>query len=277
MPKFEKVLYHPQPYPDNFTDEELFLNSLKRNKNLKTYTFSDCVSKGQLPLQQFCFTVAFFLLNVTKLKVSENLLYFMAFITIIGYLAIVGFSIRESRTIVLFGGFLFGLSPIIQTLTRTISDDTIYAMASICLFINFSLHDYSSHGDYMSKCVSLNAAIFAAVCLASRLTDLNSVIGTIILAILTYGIIPPLRKKITDTFLMPFCTVFTVGCTMFISFIFLPVIIVPLIVSTITCLLIGPAFYVYLQLQKDNIYGPWDEAVLKDLGYSTCSRDISAE
>ena len=282
MPRFKKVLYCSQPYPDNFTDKELFLKALKRNKNLKTYTFLECVQQGQLPLQQLSCTVAFSLLHFMNIQVTENMLYLMAFVTMMGYLTIVGFSIRESRTVILFGGFLFGLSPIIQTLTRTISDDTIYAMVSICLFINFCLHDYSTlNGDYMSKCVSLNAAIFAAVCLASRLNDLNSVIATIIIAILLYGIIPPIRKKMADSLCLPLCTVITVGSTIYMSLICLPLVIIPLIISVVTCLLIVPAFYIYLQTQKDNIYGPWDEAVLKDLGYMAgymaSNRDISAE
>ncbi|KAL5257957.1 hypothetical protein ACHWQZ_G012791 [Mnemiopsis leidyi] len=264
--KFEKVLYRPQPYPDNHTEEELFLKSLKRNKNLKTYSFLECVNQGQLPLQQLSCTVSFFLLHFLDIKVTDSMIYVMAVVTMLSYLTMTGFSVHEIRTVILFGGFLFGLSPIIQTLTRSISDDTIYAMVSICLFTNFFLHDYSiSNGDYMSKCVSLNAAIFAAVCLASRLDDLNNVLGTIIIAILTYGIIPPARKKMAGSKFMPLVTIFFFTMSLWISYISVPIVIIPLCISAVACLVVVPAFFVHLQKQKDNIYGPWDEAVLTDL------------
>jgi hypothetical protein len=211
------------------------------------------------------------------IKVTDSMIYIMSLITVMGYLAIAGFSVHEVRTVILFGGFLFGLSPIIQTLTRSISDDTIYAMVSICLFTNFFLHDYSiSNGDYMSKCVSLNAAIFAAVCLASRLDDLNNVLGTIIIAVLMYGIIPPVRKKMAGSRVMPLWTMLLLIGSIYISYVSVLIVIVPLIISAVACLVIVPAFFVHLQKQKDNIYGPWDEAVLTDL-VSTGSRDISAE
>ena len=275
--EFQKVLYRPQPYPDNHTDEQLFLKSLRRNKNLKTYSFWECMNQGQLPLQQISCTVSFVLLHFMDIKVTDSMIYIMALVTMIGYLAIAGFSVHEVRTVILFGGFLFGLSPIIQTLTRSISDDTIYAMVFICLFTNFFLHDYSiTNGDYMSKCVSLNAAIFAAVCLASRLDDLNNVLGTIIIAILTYGIIPPLRKKMVGSKFLPLWTMLFLCSSVYISYVSIPIVIIPLIISVVACLVIVPAFFVHLQKQKDNIYGPWDEAVLTDLGCKG-TRNIYAE
>jgi len=276
--KFEKVLYRPQPYPDNHTEEKLFLKSLKRNKNLKNYSFLQCVDQGQLPLQQLSCTISFFLLHFMDIKITDNMIYIMALITMFGYLSIAGFTVHQVRTVILFGGFLFGLSPIIQTLTRSISDDTIYAMVSICLFTNFFLHDYSTERcDYMSKSVSLNAAILAAVCLASRLDDLNNVMGTIIIAILTYGIIPPVRKRMAGSKVMPLWTLFLLTSSVYISYVSVPIVIVPLIISAVACLVVVPAFFVHLQKQKDNIFGPWDEAVLKDLGCNGGVRDIYAE
>ena len=63
----------------------------------------------------------------------------------------------------------YGLSPILITLTRTISEDTIYAMTALMLFAYLLFYDYRPSASMTSSPISLNAAIFASVCLASRL------------------------------------------------------------------------------------------------------------
>ena len=274
---FQKVLFRPQPYPDNYTDKEVFLSSLKRNTNTHVYGLVECMNQAQLPLQQLSCTVAFVLLNILEFDLSDFHLCVIVLVTMLGYLSIVGFSTREFRTVILFGGFLFGLAPIIQTLTRTISDDTIYVMAAMCLVINFCLHDYTleNKADHMSRCVSLNAAIFAAVCLASRLNNIKHVLGTITLAIFIYGILPSLRRKIgNSSILMGAWTSVQFLIAVGLSYQHQPLVILSLVGCAVVCVIIIPAIFVELQKHKDNIYGPWDEAVLVDIG---CSRDLTAE
>ena len=48
------------------------------------------------------------------------------------------------KTAVIFVGFGFGLSPILMTLTDTISTDTIYAMTVFMLLGNLLFHDYGA-------------------------------------------------------------------------------------------------------------------------------------
>ena len=266
---FEKVLFRPQPYPDNYTDKKVFLDSLQRNTNIHVYRFLECMKQAQFPLQQISCSVSFVLLHFSEINVSDLHLGVISLVTILGYLSIAGFSSREIKTVIIFDGFLLGLAPIIQTLTRTISDDTIYAMTAVCLFVNFCLHDYTSTNktDNMSKCVSFNAAIFASVCLASRLEDIKSVLVTIILAILIYGILPSLRNRFGNiSGLMVAWTTIQFSVAVGLSYHYQPLVILPLMGCLFVCMFLVPTIFVELQRHKDNIYGPWDEAVLKDIG-----------
>ena len=59
-----------------------------------------------------------------------------------------------------------------QTLTRSISSDTIVATTAYMLLLHLYLHDYNfvnSVTDSLTGSVSLGAAVFASVLLASRM------------------------------------------------------------------------------------------------------------
>lgn len=51
----------------------------------------------------------------------------------------------DVKTFILFTGFSFGLSPVLVSLTETISTDTIYAMTTIMLLANLLFHDYGAN------------------------------------------------------------------------------------------------------------------------------------
>ena len=225
-------------------------------------------------LFQICGTAIFILLHVLQIPVNFITLLSMEVLTATGYLVVFGYSRQGVKTCILFGGFLFGLSPIIQTLTRTISSDTIYSVIVISLLINFLLQNYSfSKGDYMSNCVSLNAGIFAAVCLASRVDNLNNVLATIILSILVYGLLPHIRRKFPSVLYQAFLTVTMVTITCMLAWCTgYSCVIVCVLTAAILCLVVVPFIFIQVQKQKDNIYGPWDEAELKDH-----ERDMFAE
>jgi len=74
------------------------------------------------------------------------------------------------------------VSPILKTLTETISTDTIYSMVTISWIVHLFSSDYGSPGWIVSKAVATNAAIFAGVCLASRLSTLHAFILLIFVA-----------------------------------------------------------------------------------------------
>lgn len=49
------------------------------------------------------------------------------------------------KTAIMFAGFSFGLSPVLVTLTETVSTDTIYAMTTVMLLANLLFHDYGAN------------------------------------------------------------------------------------------------------------------------------------
>lgn len=68
------------------------------------------------------------------------------------------------------------MSPILKTLTETISTDTVYSMVTVMLVVHLFSFDFGPKSWIVSQAVSSNAAIFAGVCLASRLSTLNAFI-----------------------------------------------------------------------------------------------------
>jgi phosphatidylinositol glycan class C protein len=45
-----------------------------------------------------------------------------------------------------FAGFSYGLSPVLVSLTETVSTDTIYAMTTMMLLGNLVFHHYGANG-----------------------------------------------------------------------------------------------------------------------------------
>ena len=97
-----------------------------------------------------------------------------------------------------FVAFTYGSSPILNSLTESISSDTIYAGSSFMLFLNLIFHDYDSPDTPMvSKTLSFNAALFASVCLASRFTTSSfHTFSMITIAFILFALWPEFRKAL---------------------------------------------------------------------------------
>ncbi|RUP11995.1 phosphatidylinositol N-acetylglucosaminyltransferase-domain-containing protein [Jimgerdemannia flammicorona] len=107
---------------------------------------------------------------------------------------------KTAKGALLFFLTLLGLSPILKTLTKDTSDDTIWAL-TVCLFMaNMLFHDYGSNNRTNIKfpgSVSTNAAIFASVLLASRLGRLGTnshVFGLMSFAVEWFALFPIFRR-----------------------------------------------------------------------------------
>ncbi len=50
----------------------------------------------------------------------------------------------DMKTVCIFLAFGYGLSPVLMTLTDTISTDTIFAMTTAMLLANLLFHDYGA-------------------------------------------------------------------------------------------------------------------------------------
>lgn len=63
---WKKLLWVKQNYPDNYTDEETFLNSLQRNPTLRPYEFWPLVADSTIIVQHVC-SVAIFVACFTAI------------------------------------------------------------------------------------------------------------------------------------------------------------------------------------------------------------------
>ena len=94
----------------------------------------------------------------------------------------------------LISSILLGLSPILKSLTRSTSSDSIWAMCLWLLLINIISFDYSSAGPNFPASLSTNAALMASTVLASRLPSTGQVFSLTVLSIEVFGLFPVLRR-----------------------------------------------------------------------------------
>lgn len=157
---------------------------------------------------------------------------------------------------------IFGAStPILRTLTGTISTDTIYVMTAILMLVHIGSHRYGLDGVFVSPYLSLNASMCAAISLASRIDNTFQAFFLLTLAFQAFALFPKLNEEV-DYSLVTFrvSTVAAIVCTCFIS----PVAIVsyaPIPFFFKLC----QSFFVWCRRYKDKKTGPWDEYQLFEI------------
>ncbi|PHH88182.1 hypothetical protein CDD83_7872 [Cordyceps sp. RAO-2017] len=92
---------------------------------------------------------------------------------------------------------LLGLSPILKSLTRSTSSDSIWAMSFWLLAINIFFFDYSGAvGAKIPASLSTNAALMASTVLASRLPSTKQVFSLTLFSIEVFGLFPVFRRHV---------------------------------------------------------------------------------
>uniref|UniRef100_A0A8D2LCI6 Phosphatidylinositol glycan anchor biosynthesis class C n=2 Tax=Varanus komodoensis TaxID=61221 RepID=A0A8D2LCI6_VARKO len=277
---WQRALYKRQPFPDNYVDRS-FLEELRKNVRARRYRYWAVVFEAGLVVQQLCsvcvFGVVWRYMDVGLLA-PQWLFGTGLLASLVGYVLFdavdSGAGRRQSgrtrwadlRSAVVFVAFTYGFSPVLKTLTESISTDTIYAMSALMLLGHLIFYDYGANAAIVSSTLSLNMAIFASVCLASRLPRSLHAFVMVTFAIQIFALWPMLQKKlqartprcyvaVTLLFavaaLLGLLTISSVGTVLF-----------ALLLVSVSCLC--PYCLIRLQLFKDNIHGPWDEAEIKD-------------
>ncbi|KAG6024528.1 hypothetical protein E4U41_001755 [Claviceps citrina] len=171
---------------------------------------------------------------------------------------------------------LLGLSPILKSLTRSTSSDSIWAMSFWLLAINIFFFDYSGGvGAKFPASLSTNAALMASTVLASRLPQTNQVFSLTLFSIEVFGLFPVFRRHVRhrswryhvlQTIVLVLGAGWGVGVVLGddkngrwawksgILGMVLSVVIVALATGGCSWWLIG------LQKYKNEIRGPWDPA-----------------
>lgn len=274
--KWRKVLYLNQNVSDNYVDES-FLREMKKNIYVRSYNFWDVVYQTTILIQQICTVICmvlvWWLMNEGILS-PALLLKALAvlFISGFGLYFLVASSMNSthetvwntvSTSLVVLGLTDF-LSPILQTLTYTISTDTIYTMSAFMILGHLLLHDYRVNASLISRTVSLNMSLFSSVCLASRLKSPDHVFSLVILALILFGLWPSLQRQLMKNvpcFQVPF-TIFLATAT-FLTLYFIEIAIsLSFVLFILFISFLCPLILISLQPHKNNIHGPWDEAVI---------------
>ncbi|KAJ5068386.1 phosphatidylinositol n-acetylglucosaminyltransferase subunit c [Anaeramoeba ignava] len=274
---FRKILYLKQDYPDNYIDDS-FLEKLILNANVHPLKFWE-VSKSSLAItQQVTIVIIFCLVFFHALTNTITITHFFIldiFLVLIGYfiflliLPIKTISINKFlhhlKVLLVLLVLLYCVSPVLRTLTQTFSPDTIWALTIILFVIHLLSQDYdyiNGLSDKLNAPLSLNAAIFASVILASRLDSDMLVFAFVSFAIEIFGFFPVIRHMAYKlsfkihfllTFLMCFGTFVSIYVfNRFFSFLFVGVL---LMMSVFI-----PGIFTYLHRYKITVNGPWDEA-----------------
>lgn len=166
--RWQKVLYQRQPFPDNHVDDT-FLASLVTNANVQAYEYWSMVRSTAVITEQISvmamFFIIFALVDSEAAAVST-----IATVNVIAVAALLGWlrfsgprfytpELLPSITLVLkytaiFLGVLFALAPILQTLTQSYSNDTIWAQAILLAALHVCFHNYRAPALKENKNVS---------------------------------------------------------------------------------------------------------------------------
>ncbi|XP_030022346.2 spliceosome-associated protein CWC27 homolog isoform X1 [Manduca sexta] len=265
-----KNLYENRDYPDNYTDSK-FLEDLRKNLHVEKVGLYEAIIGSFRVAIRLCICVLYAVLFVYMYNNwinTQTVIYLSSTVTAISYLLYVtaeGSAIlRHLQTVLVYIVFGYLLSPILHTLTDTVSTDTIYAWAVIMMVIHLMFFDYDVPAAFVSKSLSINAAIFGSVCLVSRLSTPFDAFILLTVSVLFFVLSPQLFKVYLRTklfillflitLLLTVVTLYTVSVTLLWYFI---------AVVSVLCVYC-PVMFVKWQKYKDNIHGPWDEAVIND-------------
>ncbi|RYG67841.1 hypothetical protein EON64_06555 [archaeon] len=282
---WKRVLYEKQPYRDNFYDADKFFSGLTVQKGSKydnsgRLSYLTVFTYASMVLQHFS-SVAFFFVNykylVLRLTSFSSLVKLDCLLLIMGVLVYYVFSempnkgsylLEKSKVALMMGICLRLTAPVIQTLTLSFSEDTIYALAITFSVVHLAFHEYSplsQSPDHFSAAISFNAAIFTAVLLASRLQHRHSVSMVmlfIVLAVLTFSLFPIVARLVTvRSAALHWLLVLLqwLATTVMLLRLDLTLLIVYEVISAVL-FVVAPLLFLYMQTLKLAYHGPWDIA-----------------
>ncbi|CAO2657693.1 Nn.00g038190.m01.CDS01 [Neocucurbitaria sp. VM-36] len=179
--------------------------------------------------------------------------------------------LATAKSAVLIYAALLGLSPILKSLTRSTTSDSIWALSTWLLMINVAFFDYSGgSGAHLPASISTNSAMMASAVLASRLPSTTHVFSLTLFSIEVFGLFPIFRRQLrarsswghlilTITLTMTawggvFVTLTGSGRSTFVAGMILGAFV------TFFCMGLCSWWLIGLQKYKNEIHGPWDPA-----------------
>ncbi|PGH13294.1 hypothetical protein AJ80_06405 [Polytolypa hystricis UAMH7299] len=181
--------------------------------------------------------------------------------------------IATTKSALLIFCALLGLSPILKSLTKSTTSDSIWAMSCWLIIINIFFFDYGSgEGANAAKfpaSLSTNAAVMASTVLASRLKSTTHVFSLTLFSIEVFGLFPVFRRHLRAisweghvmlTVSLVVVASAAVGITLRGGY--MSAILGILIGGIATALIMGGCSWwlIGLQKYKNVVTGPWDPA-----------------
>ena len=147
---------------------------------------------------------------------------------------------------------------------QQVSTDSIHTLAGLGFLLHLLTCHYGLPGPAVSWQISLNAAVFSSVCLASRFDDHYSALSLLSLSVFLFLLFPLARHLSLVPGPVPSSLLLAITATRLL-FSVAPSLAVLLAAALATVQLLCPFLFHALQSAKQTIHGPWDEASLASL------------
>lgn len=304
--KWKKVVYGgmQRGFDDKYTDSS-FLEAMVMNANVvKRDTWT--AVRDSVAISQYVCVVAMVaavwtyslngVLDASLLLILDTVLLLFGFIVLLLTTGSISLAVlyRYALYFTYFVSGLYVLAPVFQTLTSSISSDSIWALTVCLLMVHLFFHDYidssiqpppaartsaSSRGSKsndlsgklavkkpatLSGNVSLNASIVASVLIASRLPS-----GLLVFALMLFSseffLLFPLVTRCMKQYSVKLHLWFScmlIVVTMGLIFPLNRLALVLFVAVVIFIMLVCPYWLIRIQEYKFEINGPWDEAKL---------------
>jgi phosphatidylinositol glycan class C protein len=166
---------------------------------------------------------------------------------------------------------LLGLSPILKSLTKSTSSDSIWAMSCWLMIINVFFFDYGGGVDVkFPSSLSTNAALMASTVLASRLPSTEHVFSLTLFSIEVFGLFPVFRRLLRHISWrghLALTTLLVMGAGGGVGVVvsrggWKAAAVGVVLGCALACLAMGGCSWwlIGLQKYKNEIHGPWDPA-----------------
>ncbi|CAI5448325.1 unnamed protein product [Caenorhabditis angaria] len=271
---WQKILYRRQnEYADNYSGgDEQFLSELRKNQSVVRYEYWEAVRGTIILMCHFDVISLYFALffNILHKNWPSQILDAVFLCVIIAYIffcQILALKQLDKKnhgrtlvTLILFG---YAFTPVIRTLTTSISTDTIYAVSIISAIISTIFHDYGVKGPIVSYPISMSSGLCSAIFLLSRLENNWQAFSLLVIAFALHSYASEFRLQMFAKFpqTSQLISLIFAGFSTFFMCQFSTELAIFWTFLHIFVVFICPWILVRKQSAKCTIHGPWDEAV----------------
>jgi len=253
-PPWRRVLYLRQPYPDNYVGPDFFRVTKKRLHVTPVEAVRGCLPVVREVCSCFLLLSAYLGLSSALLP-PPALLAASALHTALALPTSLRPALGLAGSAALAGVAVGCLVSVVRSLTASVATDTVHACSAALLCLHVLLHDYGAHVALGNETLSQNVGVFAGVCLASRLRGYWPVLAFTLAAIALFA--RPRVEQSSD----PARTCALVCVTCACVCVYARELAGVYVCGVVVCGAAMPLAYTAMQHHRQNIYGPWDEAL----------------